>query len=322
MKTRPPTMNRAFTLVELLAAMVVLALLMVMIFAIFNQASKAWLLAENRTETFQSARLALDLMSRDLESAIATQHVNNTAIGGGSVPGIAAMPLITFEDSGSATIAGVTRGFAPPYGQSTAPNDAIFFVTQAPDSRNNGTFIDLAECGYYVAFANSSGLAGMTTGNYYLFRHYVRSNAAGGGWDVFSNPTAWWTTPAPGPGVMVLDTPLVENAIRFEMFYEYVNGAATAEVQNWNTYVSGPPNPPISDPTMQLPHAIHIQLSVLDRRAAARLAALWGSSGLSQSDLANLPFHPELVATYAAAPRILQEGLRTFFRSVYPRGAY
>ena len=48
-----------FTLIELLTAMAVLGLLMLTVFSISNQASKAWLLGEHRTETFQAARLEI-----------------------------------------------------------------------------------------------------------------------------------------------------------------------------------------------------------------------------------------------------------------------
>ena len=318
MRIHLSTKIQAFTLVELLAAMAVLAMLMAAIFGIFNQTSKAWLLAENRTETFQGARLAMDMISRDLESAIVGTHTNSA----GPIP-VTSIPFITFKDSGTATIAGNPVGFTPAYSPnlvSTPPNDAIFFVTQAPDSRSGGGYFDLAECGYYVAFAtvSGSGSGGMTKGNYYLLRHYVRSNDTG--WDLFSNPTGWFATAVSQP-----DMPLLENAVRLEILYEYATGVApngTTFANNWNSYTSWPPptapNPAITDPTLQLPRAIHIQLSVLDRRYAARLAAINNNGQIS--NLSNLPFN---IPTTGGTPqeRTLREGLRTFFRSVYPRGA-
>ncbi len=70
-KTEP-----GFTLLELLAAMGVLSVMVVMLFAAFSEASRAWLIAENRVETFTQARAALDLMSRELTQAIATTNIS------------------------------------------------------------------------------------------------------------------------------------------------------------------------------------------------------------------------------------------------------
>ncbi len=65
-----------FTLLELLAAMAVLSVMIVMLFAAFSQASRAWLQSENRVETFTQARVALDLMSRELSQAIGTSNIS------------------------------------------------------------------------------------------------------------------------------------------------------------------------------------------------------------------------------------------------------
>ena len=65
-----------FTLLELLAAMAILAIMVTLLFAAFGQASRAWLLAENRVETFTQARAALDFMSRELSQAIATSNIS------------------------------------------------------------------------------------------------------------------------------------------------------------------------------------------------------------------------------------------------------
>jgi prepilin-type N-terminal cleavage/methylation domain-containing protein len=64
-----------FTLLELLAAIAILAIMITLLFQAFGQASRAWLQAENRVETFSTARGALDLMSRELSQAIATTNI-------------------------------------------------------------------------------------------------------------------------------------------------------------------------------------------------------------------------------------------------------
>jgi prepilin-type N-terminal cleavage/methylation domain-containing protein len=75
MKSRRNT-EPGFTLLELLAAMAVLSVMIVMLFAAFSQASRAWLQAENRVETFTQGRVSLDLLSRELSQAIATTNIS------------------------------------------------------------------------------------------------------------------------------------------------------------------------------------------------------------------------------------------------------
>jgi prepilin-type N-terminal cleavage/methylation domain-containing protein len=65
----------AFTLIELMASMAILGLIMVMLFSVFDQVSKAWTNGENRVETFTQARAILDLMSRELSQAVATPKI-------------------------------------------------------------------------------------------------------------------------------------------------------------------------------------------------------------------------------------------------------
>ncbi|MGD0650813.1 MAG: hypothetical protein ABSA97_06700 [Verrucomicrobiia bacterium] len=67
--------SRAFTLFELLASIGILAILSALLFAAFNQASKAWLQSESRVETFQQARAALDYISKELSQAIVTSNI-------------------------------------------------------------------------------------------------------------------------------------------------------------------------------------------------------------------------------------------------------
>jgi len=52
--------------------MTILVVMMVVLFSVFDEINKAWLIGENRVETFTQARAALDYMSRELTQAIAT----------------------------------------------------------------------------------------------------------------------------------------------------------------------------------------------------------------------------------------------------------
>jgi prepilin-type N-terminal cleavage/methylation domain-containing protein len=64
-----------FTLLELLVSISILLLLSSLLFTAFNQASKAWMQAENQVDTFQGARAALDFMAKELSQAIVTTNI-------------------------------------------------------------------------------------------------------------------------------------------------------------------------------------------------------------------------------------------------------
>jgi prepilin-type N-terminal cleavage/methylation domain-containing protein len=70
-----PRSRAGFTLIELVTSMAILGLMMVVLFSVFDQVNKAWLQGENRVETFTDARAVLDLMSRELSQAIATNNI-------------------------------------------------------------------------------------------------------------------------------------------------------------------------------------------------------------------------------------------------------
>jgi type II secretory pathway component PulJ len=71
---RPPLENRgkgpAFTLVELLVSVALLAFLLLILSTVTDSARGAWSEGKKRTETFQSARTALELMARELTPAV------------------------------------------------------------------------------------------------------------------------------------------------------------------------------------------------------------------------------------------------------------
>ena len=58
-----------FTLVELLASMALLALIAVMVFTIFNQATKVWQKAGARSEQYIAARTTLEQIAREIQGA-------------------------------------------------------------------------------------------------------------------------------------------------------------------------------------------------------------------------------------------------------------
>lgn len=70
--------HRGFTLAELLVMTAVIGLVMAGIFAVQQGGQQAYLLGSNRVETQQNARMALDLMTRELRSAASITTLNGS----------------------------------------------------------------------------------------------------------------------------------------------------------------------------------------------------------------------------------------------------
>ncbi len=68
---RVHTGRRAFTLVELLAAMAVFALIMLMLGSILSGSMRTWSTGERNVQNNTTARAVLDLLSRDISQAVA-----------------------------------------------------------------------------------------------------------------------------------------------------------------------------------------------------------------------------------------------------------
>ncbi|HXJ84234.1 MAG TPA: prepilin-type N-terminal cleavage/methylation domain-containing protein [Candidatus Methylomirabilis sp.] len=84
---------RGFTLAELVVASAVIVLVMAGVLVVQQQGQQAYLLGASRVETQQNARVALDLMTRELRSATSITSLTNCD---GS-----SSPDITFSDQNS-----------------------------------------------------------------------------------------------------------------------------------------------------------------------------------------------------------------------------
>ena len=64
-----------FTIIELIAAMAVFAVIMLVMMKFFGSAQKAWTGSAAKSQIFEDAKLAMEMMSRDLQSAIYVQNI-------------------------------------------------------------------------------------------------------------------------------------------------------------------------------------------------------------------------------------------------------
>lgn len=62
--------SAAFTLVELLVSLALLTFIMLILVGVTESASRAWREGQSRTETFQSARTALEILTREVTPAV------------------------------------------------------------------------------------------------------------------------------------------------------------------------------------------------------------------------------------------------------------
>jgi type II secretory pathway pseudopilin PulG len=69
-KNRKNIIMRSFTLIEVLAAMAVFMILVSVMMQFFTTARNLWLTSSRRTDLYANARIALDMMARDLQCAL------------------------------------------------------------------------------------------------------------------------------------------------------------------------------------------------------------------------------------------------------------
>ncbi len=70
-KTKKQERDRqCFTLVELLAAMAIFVILMAVMFEFLGGAQQVWSLSKSNAKIYENARVAMDLISRDIQSAV------------------------------------------------------------------------------------------------------------------------------------------------------------------------------------------------------------------------------------------------------------
>lgn len=144
---------RAFTLVELMAAMAVSALLMALLFTVVHQVSRTTRRATSSTSAFDEARMAFAEMKRHLGQATLSPYWNVSYDGGGNPSGYYRMSDLHFVCGAAQTLVPSSRG-----GESVhAVGDAIFF--QAATGFNpwtGGEGAALNAEGFFVEFRNVS----------------------------------------------------------------------------------------------------------------------------------------------------------------------
>jgi len=131
--------KKGFTLVETLVVMTIFSIIVTMLFTVFRIGLESWRRAESNLEIYQNARIALDMMGRELRAAMLDPSYLDVIQ---SPP----VPFITF------------RGFdssSPSGWRANSTGDEIYFVASLNPQSPSAKF-DLCEAGYWL---NGNGTA-------------------------------------------------------------------------------------------------------------------------------------------------------------------
>jgi uncharacterized protein (TIGR02599 family) len=156
-----PQARSAFTLVEVLVSMVILAMMMLIITSVIGQAQKSWRAASSRVTQFREARQAFDTVTRNLRQATINSYRDYYYGGGTHAPSTMLEPPAGIKvwaelgikfDRASQMVNGVG-------GAVNLPGHAVMF--QAPLGKTAQALYDplknlLCARGYFVMFGSDS----------------------------------------------------------------------------------------------------------------------------------------------------------------------
>lgn len=135
--------RQAFTMIELLVAMAVLAVLLVLMMNMVDSGTKLWRQTESRVDAYREARAALMVMTRDFQNA------NPSSAN-----------FFKFN---------ILSGAA-----STNYGDNVFFLTSvSTNAQDANSKSDLCAVGYFLAYSRTPASTNQTLN---LYRHFRSSN--------------------------------------------------------------------------------------------------------------------------------------------------
>ena len=236
--------KKGFTLVELLVATAILAMMVGLMFSMLSGSMLAFESGNKRIEAAQIARVGLNIIANDLRRAIADQQISYTSNGTQITNTIPFLAVNTPTDT-------IDLGGEPV----NAEGSQQLFGVLATGKTNQ----PFEEFGYICAYLGTDDETHNLAGKrYYLVRKssttteadfYLQGNATtnfAGGSDAFS--------------------PIVENCIRLELSYPQTNAAGDIDTafgfsKVWTS-------------KSRLPAGVLVSIWVLDSKTATKLAAI------------------------------------------------
>jgi len=295
--------SRGFTILELLVATTILAMLLALVFATISQASGLWRRSMDKIEAFKEARLAFDTITRNLSQATLNTYLDYDD---------ATNARRYLRKSELTFVSGLAGDEGLPGTKNTG--SAVFF--QAPmgytDNTNySGMESLLTTCGYFVSFSTNSSLPAHVTGtgkNPYRYRLMqmllpADSNVVYDASATISKTNAWFALSSVNRA-----KPLADNVIALIVQPQDPGGATNASPNDkyaYNSDLNATDNPqPIT--AKQLPPLVQITMVVIDEASAKRLDS--GSSPPSAIETA--------LAAKFTDPANFQDDMKAFTESL------
>lgn len=142
---------RAFTLLEVLVGTVVLALILVLMVSVLMQASSIWKGSSQKVEAFQSARMAFDLITRNLSQATLNTYLDYDNVTAPTRYYRKSELAFLLGSAGSNDLPGVAGS-----GQAVFFQAPLGYATNGP--LHAGLESLLNNCGYFISFTTNAGV--------------------------------------------------------------------------------------------------------------------------------------------------------------------
>ena len=276
----------AFTLLEVLVATTVLALMMTFLFNLLGSSAKLWEIGNKKIEGAQAARIGLNIMADELKNAFAGNMTTYSTNGSSTfnVAPFLATPNPTF--GGSSTL--------PAQNAAGSQRLACVNFTGNPSA-------PYQEVQYQSIYLNSSfrDLAG---NRYCLVRGYQNFGDKGNFYFRGSVNTTWESG-----GTSFEFEPITDNCIRLKLEY-YGNESSPTGAPGWTSNGSWTPQD-------RLPLGVLVTLTVLDSKTAEKIAAIKGNTALTGPEITNgLSSSPP--STLSSVERLIAQGSVTMSRFI------
>lgn len=269
---------KGFSLLELLVAMAILAMLMTMMFSLLGGTISLWDIGNKRIEAAQTARVGLNMMANDLRRAISDQQVSYSA------NGTAITNTIPFWAVPTNNLTKIDLGGTPLI---AAGSEQLFGVLAT--GKTNQPF---EEFGYLCAILNDNDRTNMVENKYYL----VRKSSTGTKANFYLQGNATTNFASDSDALF----PIIENCLRVEFSYPVTNASGALAVNGsggldfTNVWLS----------QTNLPPGILVTVWVMDSKTADKIATI-SPGALSK---ANIDSITNITPNSVPVERLLQRG--------------
>jgi type II secretory pathway pseudopilin PulG len=250
--------SEAFTLLEVLVATAVLALMMTFLFNLLGSSAKIWEIGNKKIEAAQAARIGLNIIAKDLKNAFAGNMTSYTT------NGTAMYNIAPFMALGNNTT--TTMGLSA----TSSPSNAAGSQQIAGVTLSNNSSIPYNEFGYMAVFLNNpDGADPMKGDRFYLVKQVDNVTSTGGNFYFRGNATDSWQNSS------TEYYPIVDNCIRLKLEY-YGNSTSPTGTPGWSSTWT---------PQDRLPLGVLVTISALDSKTAEKIAAVSNLSPLLADDI-------------------------------------